>query len=508
MPTELRAIPPRTLLSLLMLASSTAGSVAAQAPDQRTEAPAAEAAAQTSQSQRDDEGEFATFDLKRAVVSESGGLTAEEAGKRARSRSPRIAAARAQAASAGWDAETAWTSFLPQLQGYGQYKRVNQVKNSFGSATCTQAADPTGIPTADEIACAVVQQFPSFTQPVNQWALGATVKYPVSDLFLRAWPAYKGAKGVEGVQGVQVQVAESLVDVEARTAFYDYARASAAAAVAAQAVRQAEAQARQIQLFVDAGTAAPVDGLTARARLEQARGAAARADGNLAALRSRLAVLTGMERAEVGPIGEPVLEAPAFPTSESDVLVKRAIEQRPELRALRKVIDATDLTRLAQRNAGLPQLVLEGGALHAQPNPRYFPPNTKSFKTTWEVGASVVWSPNNSLVGYQGGRKVESTIAKARADLATQEDAVRIEVVTAHEDLKSALAAAKAAESQLGAAEEAYRVRLAMYRVGAGVIVDLLDADFAVTQARLEHANAAIGARAALANLQRVAVLD
>ncbi|MFM2417013.1 MAG: hypothetical protein RL385_1736 [Pseudomonadota bacterium] len=508
MPTQPRALPSRALLSLLLLASSTTGSAAAQAPDLRTAAPAAAPATPTSPAQREDNGEFATFDLKRAVVSEGGGLTAEEAGKRARSRSPRIAAARAQAASAGWDVETAWTSFLPQLQGYGQYKRVNQVKNSFGSATCTPAADPTGIPTADEIACAVVQQFPSFTQPVNQWALGATLKYPVSDLFLRAWPAYQGAKGVEGVQGVQVQVAESLVDVEARSAFYDYARASAAAAVAAQAVRQAEAQARQIQLFVDAGTAAPVDGLTARARLEQARGAAARADGNLAALRSRLAVLTGMERSEVGPIGEPVLEAPAFPTSESDVLVKRAIEQRPELRALRKVIDATDHTRLAQRNAGLPQLVLEGGALHAQPNPRYFPPNTKNFKTSWEVGASIVWSPNNSLVGYQGGKKVESTIAKARADLASQEDAVRIEVVTAHEDLKSALAAAKAAESQLGAAEEAYRVRLAMYRVGAGVIVDLLDADFAVTQARLEHANAAIGARAALANLQRVAVLE
>jgi outer membrane protein TolC len=487
MPSPARPFVSRVAFAVLV--ASAAPAFAQGAPPAQTTAPTAPT--QAAPEQGADTGEsFNNFDLSKAVVSSSG-LTAAEAGKRARARSPRIVAAREAAASAGWDAEVVWSQFLPQVQAYGQYKRVNEVVNNL---TIPGFNIPSG--------------GPNFTQPQNQWAFGASLNYPVSDLFLRVWPAYKAAKGAINAQGTQIEVAESLVDVEARSAFYDYARAVAALAVAEQAVRQAEAQSGQIQLFVDAGTAAPVDGLTAKARLEQARGAQARARGTLAAMQSRVATLTGMETSEVGAIGEPVLDAPALPGEERATLVARALERRPELRALRQVAQVNELQRTATRNAGLPQLVLQASDMYAQPNPRFFPPNRSEFKNSWEIGGAIQWSPNSTLVGYQNGKKAESVVAKARADLATQEDNVRIEVVNAYEDLKSALAVAAAAQSQLAAAEEAYRVRLAMYRVGAGVIIDLLNADFALTQARLEQANATIGARAALANLQRVAVLD
>jgi outer membrane protein TolC len=120
----------------------------------------------------------------------------------------------------------------------------------------------------------------------------------------------------------------------------------------------------------------------------------------------------------------------------------------------------------------------------------------------------LAWTPNNSLTGHYAGRKAEAQLQRARADLAAQEDAVRMEVVNAYQSYKAAEAVTVASEARLTASEEAYRVRLAMYRVGAGVIVDLLNADLTVSQARLQRANAAINSRAALAALRRAAAVE
>src|SRR6185312_11942375 len=125
------------------------------------------------------------------------------------------------------------------------------------------------------------------------------------------------------------------------------------------------------------------------------------------------------------------------------------------------------------------------------------------FRGSWEVGGTLSWTPNASVVGYQRTQRAKSELAKSRADLNALEDGVRTEVVQSYEDYKAAAAAAEASQAQQQAAEETYRVRLATYRVGAGVQIDLLTADLALTQARLDRVNAAIDARIALARLAR-----
>jgi outer membrane protein TolC len=188
--------------------------------------------------------------------------------------------------------------------------------------------------------------------------------------------------------------------------------------------------------------------------------------------------------------------------------VARAIERRPELKALRKLVGANELLRKSERNAAWPQLNLEGQAIYAQPNPRYIPSDMDDFNGSWEAGATLSWTPNQAVTGYQRSQRAKAEIERARADMGALEDAVRIEVVQALEDYKAATAAAQASQAQLKAAEEDYRVRLAMYRVGAGVMIELREADLRVTQARLASANAVIDARAALARLRRAAVLE
>ncbi len=454
--------------------------------------------------------EVASFDLEQALLSPDRGFTADEAGTRARARAPQIQSAQAAATSARWDEKVQSDGFLPQLSAYGTYKRVNVVQNSFGAGLDPDRLAPiiAGLqdPNAQVLFGALFAAFgssSSFTQPPNQYSVGATLRVPVSDMFLRTLPSYKAAGSIADARAIEIETRTASVDLQAREAFYTYARALATQLVAEQALKQAAAQATQAKLFVDAGTAPPVDFMTATARVESMRSALARSRGVVAVTRNTLATLTGVETDEVAPIRERVTVLPEPPAGTIDELLKRAFDQRPELRALRKMVGANDHLKTAERNAALPTLTVDGNTLHGQPNARYIPVNKNSFKNSWEIGATLSWSPNNAVVGYQRTQRASAELQRARADLASFEDGVRIEVVQAYEDYRAADAAAHASEAQQKAAEETYRVRLATYRVGAGVQIDLLAADLALTQARLDYVNAVLDARTSLARLRR-----
>ena len=84
-----------------------------------------------------------------------------------------------------------------------------------------------------------------------------------------------------------------------------------------------------------------------------------------------------------------------------------------------------------------------------------------------------------------------------QADMARLEDAVRLEVAQAFEELRSAQLAFEASKVGLHAAEESYRVRFDQLQAGAAVTSDVIDAEAELTRARLEVVDAAIGVRLA-----------
>jgi outer membrane protein TolC len=496
-----RAIPFAAVLASPALVSAQAPA-AAQPAQAAPTAPATPAA---------EKPPIEEFDLDKALVSDQGGLTADEAGQRARARSLQVKSAEAAATSAEWDAKNAWYGFLPQLQLYAQYKRINEVQNSLGGGeNPALIAAIAGIddPDARNAFILLGESFSNtnFTQPLNNYSLGAGLKVPVSDMFLRVWPAHESAKhGVEA-RKLQAQATGEQVELATKIAFYDYANAVAQKVVQEQALAQAEALAAQTKLFVDAGTKAPVEYMQAKAVVEDQRGNLARIEGSIAIARARLAVAMGVDNGAVQSIGEPITELPAMPTQPLNELIARGIEHRTELRALEKALGMNHEMQKSERNAAYPQLVLEANTLYANPNPRYVPP-VEEFNNTWDVGASLIWSPNQVFTGKARSGKFGAEAAKARADLEAMREQVQVEVVMAYENLRAASAAAEASRAGVEAAEEAYRVRLATYRVGAGVLIDLVQADNQVTMARSKYIQYVIQARMALAQLRRNAAL-
>jgi outer membrane protein TolC len=97
--------------------------------------------------------------------------------------------------------------------------------------------------------------------------------------------------------------------------------------------------------------------------------------------------------------------------------------------------------------------------------------------------------------------QARAQILALEADMLALEDAVRLEVAQAHEELRSSLLAFEAAVVGLAAADESYRVRREQLAAGAAVTADVIDAESELTRARLDVVDAGIAVRLAKARL-------
>jgi outer membrane protein len=200
------------------------------------------------------------------------------------------------------------------------------------------------------------------------------------------------------------------------------------------------------------------------------------------------------------PLG-PATPTARMPENVSD-LVDRAKAGRDERRAIELRIEAADHQRSAAAAGRRPTILLAGGADYARPNPRIFP-RADHWDDSWDAGASVSWSL------WDGGR-VSANIAQAaalteaaRRRLAEFDSVLAVEVRQRRLEIESGYAAIAAAASGVQAASEARRVVAERYRAGVLAQIEVLDAEYALLQAELDHTRAVAGVRLAEARLTR-----
>jgi len=462
----------------------------------------------------------APTDLMAALHGGPGGLTADRVAARAIETAPGLERARAAAQAAEAAATRASFAFIPRLDLSARYTRLSSITQpplSFGTsltpaqiAAAQGAVDAVSDPAAQglfqgtldgQIAAAQGGGF-AFPVILNQYVLHAGLTIPVSDLFLTILPAYQANRRFAEAAEAQVESQQQSVALQAREAFYGYARARASLAVAQLAVAQVEAHQRDVAAFVAAGTVAAVEQQRIEAQLAAARVGLARAMGGVAVAAVALRSITHDPSANAPGIGEDLL-ADLPPIRETpDQLLGVAMDRRAEMRALRYVITGRESITTARRMQGMPRLAVAANADYANPSQR-FVPQSQVFNGTWDISAVLSWSPNDFLNSTQDARSASADLIQARADLAALEDGLRIEVQQAFESYnasRDALAAARLGEA---ASAEAYRIRQERFRAGAAVTSDIIDADAELSRSRLDLINAAIDLRIARARLRR-----
>ncbi len=447
-------------------------------------APAAPAAPAPAQADRAEDSESLS-ELAQALRQGAETMSADQVAAIAVKTAPTVRSAQAANERARRAASEALVAVYPRLELEARYTRLSERDENF----LDDLPDFGGLGSID------------FETPLNQYLLQARLAFPVSDVLLQILPRYRAAQESAQAQALSAQAAADDVALQAREAFFNYARARAALFVANSGLAQSQAQRRDVVALVSAGTLARVEQMRADAQVATAEVALARAQGAVAVARTVLRSLLHRPGDQDIAIGEDFRPMPPLAESK-DQLLARALQQRKELVALRTMTRAHEHRASAENSNKLPKLSVLGTFDYANPNPA-IDPYEEEWKHSWAVMGSLTWSPSDfAAAGHRAGQ-AEADRAQTLADLQALEDALRREVASAYEDYLASRQAMESALTGILAAEESYRVRREQFRAGAAVATDVIDAESELRRARLELINAAIDVRIARARLDR-----
>jgi outer membrane protein TolC len=432
------------------------------------------------------------LDFVRALREGAEPMNADQAAAAAVQTSTGVRRAQAASARAREAASQALVAVYPRLDLEARYTRLSEhAPPDFGEATFMT---PGGGQTVIDFS------IPETIE--DQFLLQARIAYPVTDLFFQILPRHSAAKEAVRAQELGVRAEAETVALQAREAYFNYARARATLLVARSGLAQSEAQHRDVNALVSAGTLARVELMRAEAQVATAQVALARAQGAVAIARTALrSLLHRPGDQDISIVEELAVALPPLQQTK-DQLLQLALRQRAELLALRIMAGVHETTAEANAADKLPKLTVAANYDFANPNQRVDPYN-REWNGSWAAMGILSWSPNDfATAGARAGQS-EADRAQTLAELSALEDALRQEIAQGFEDYEAARQAMESALTGIRAAEESYRVRREQFRAGAAVATDVIDAESELRRARLELINAAIDVRIARARLDR-----
>ena len=181
-------------------------------------------------------------------------------------------------------------------------------------------------------------------------------------------------------------------------------------------------------------------------------------------------------------------------------LIARARVQRPEVVALRELMEGQHAGARANRATGYPHLSVYAGGEYSNPN-RYMIPPKDEYQPSWEVGALLSYVPNDSWSAAKRVRENDAQIDALHAELSELDQALTLEVRNARAVLVRANRSAESARAAEVAAQEAYDRRMVELQVGDVTTADLFAAENELNAARLQVLDSAVERHLAVSRL-------
>ena len=425
------------------------------------------------------------------AVAQSIRLSLTDAIARGLENSHRIAEARAREEGAKAAATTADLGRKPIVGASGSYTRTNHVTEfSFPQPNGTRLVVYPDLP--DNFMSRLSFQWPIFTS-------GRV------DALERAAVAEAQAAGAD------VEAARADLRLEIVRAYWAAVTAREAERVIEESGARAEQQLIDARQRFDVGLIPPneVSSLEAQRSLERAQ--LIEASNIREAALIDLRRLIGAPQDTVIELAEALQEGDlsgsggfrgSKGSSDVPVLVKQALDARPERKALSFRLGAVEERQKAALTATKPSINLTGGVDYANPNPRIFP-RKGEWQESWDVGVSVNWN------FWDFGRAKSQAAEAAAAATAVRERIAEFDSVVAADirqrilDLESSQAMVRAASDAVRSATEARRVVTDRFGAGVATSTDVLVAQVALLETELTRTRALAGVRLAQARLER-----
>lgn len=383
-------------------------------------------------------------------------LTLDEAVRQALRNQPQLRQARAGTEAARARADEARAPLLPQLTATASYKRATD-----------------NLP-----------RYPESWSGADLWSFGAGVTQLLWDFGQTSgrWGAAKesaaGQRESERATGFQV-----LLSV--RTAYFGARAARDMVGVARETLQNQEAHLRQVQGFVEVGRSPEIDLAQARTDRANAEVQLISAQNGYETGKAQLNQTMGLEGSTDYDIADETLPAVEGEDQPIEALLAEALPRRPDVTALEAQLRAQRATLGSVKGAYWPTLALSAGWTESGPALQ-----SPSLVGNWSAGATLTWNL------FQGGltvaqvREAEANLDAIDAQLAALRQQARLELEQARLAVRAAKAAIGAAAEALVNARERLRLAEGRYQTGAGSIIELGDAQVALTSAGAQKVQA------------------
>ena len=185
-----------------------------------------------------------------------------------------------------------------------------------------------------------------------------------------------------------------------------------------------------------------------------------------------------------------------------DNLLQEALDNRSELQSLKLKYQAANAMVAAAWGAYLPQVAVVGDYYYQRPNQRIEPP-IDAFKNTWDAGIQIslpIWN-----WGQTESKVDEARAQRDQAELAEKQtaDVVYLDVTQSYLNFKQARDKIAVAQTAVNDAEESYRISDQKFKVGLVTNTDLMDAEVALLQTKLNYSQALTDLEIARVSLEK-----
>src|SRR2546425_5001906 len=335
------------------------------------------------------------------------------------------------------------------------------------------------------------------TQPLRTvvtWTTSTTARVSLSQIlfdFGKNFASTEAARKLADVALEDTELQRQLVTQTVKESYTNINFAVRLIQVNQQAVERAELNLRSARGFFEVGTRPQSD--VARAEVDVANAKVDLIRARNAERLARVALATAMGLPATTPlqIQDNLLYQPV--TLDRARLAEDALRQRPEYRQARLNAEAND-ARLRRSFRDFFPDITGGGFYGAQ---------RADMNEIWELNLSLNWTlydGGNRIARY---REARANLEAAQARVKASELDISREVEQSINNVIEADERIQAAQVAVASAQENFRLAQGRFDAGVGTILELTDAQLALTQAQNTEAQALADYRIALARLDR-----
>jgi len=286
---------------------------------------------------------------------------------------------------------------------------------------------------------------------------------------------------------------QSDLRLKVTTAYWNLYRSRRLEQVLAQSVEQVSAHLQDVRNFRSQGLATDLDVLKVQTQLSDIQVKHTEAGGNAQIAQMMLNSMMGRPLVTVlNLVDHPQTEL-TQDEQEGGVghYMERAQTKRMEVASARERLAMQQAAVAAARGGWYPQVVLLGNYDYARPNQRVIPPKD-AWEKSWDVGVSLQWNLWDWFATSSRTAQAQAGLAQTEAMVRQVNDAVALDAAQSYYRVAEARKRIDVALIGTKQAEESYRIAQERFKQGVSTTTDLLDAEMALLQARLNETQATV----------------